>query len=417
MKSIPVVKSFLFLILTLFVTAYSYSQNRTLDYYISTGLKNSPLLNDYNNQLQSGSLDSLLALAAFKPQVNVASQAMYAPAGSNIGYDEAITNGGNYAATIGVKQSLFNSKIKSAQSENINLLKQTLEVNKTITQIDLKRSITLQYITAYADYSQVQFIRKTVEMLNGQQKVIKQLVEAGIYQMTDLLNLSVTIKSQEITGKQVFIQFKNDVALLNLLSGIIDTTTVELEKPDLKLTAVPDIQKSPVMLQSKIDSLKNSNSKSLVDLNYRPRLEAFADAGFMAIKPINIPQNFGTSFGLNFSILVYDGKQRQLEYKKIEINEKSRTLYRDYYSTQYWQQYQQLYEQLLLNDDLIRDINIQLTQQKELIDLYKKVALENAMIRITDYLAVINNYTNTQNSLTIAEMTRLQLINQLNFLK
>lgn len=416
-KSIPMVKSFLILILILFVTANSYSQKRTLDFYISTGLKNSPLLNDYNNQLQSVRLDSLLAITAFKPQVNVVSQAMYAPAGTNIGYNEAITNGGNYAATIGVKQSLFNNKIKTAQSENISLLKQTLEVNKTITQTDLKRSITLQYITAYADYSQVQFIRKTVEMLNGQQKIIKQLVEAGIYQMTDLLNLSVTIKSQEITGKQVFIQYKNDVALLNLLSGIVDTTTVELEKPDLKLTALPDIQKSPVMLQSKIDSLKNSNSKSLVDLNYRPRLEAFADAGFMAIKPINIPQNFGTSFGLNFSIPLYDGKQRQLEYKKIEINEKSRTLYRDYYSTQYWQQYQTLYEQLRLNDDLIRDINLQLIQQKELIDLYKKVALENAMIRITDYLAAINNYTNTQNSLTIAEMTRLQLINQLNFLK
>ena len=416
-KSIPMVKSFLILILILFVTANSYSQKRTLDFYISTGLKNSPLLNDYNNQLQSVRLDSLLAITAFKPQVNVVSQAMYAPAGTNIGYNEAITNGGNYAATIGVKQSLFNNKIKTAQSENISLLKQTLEVNKTITQTDLKRSITLQYITAYADYSQVQFIRKTVEMLNGQQKIIKQLVEAGIYQMTDLLNLSVTIKSQEITGKQVFIQYKNDVALLNLLSGIVDTTTVELEKPDLKLTALPDIQKSPVMLQSKIDSLKNSNSKSLVDLNYRPRLEAFADAGFMAIKPINIPQNFGTSFGLNFSIPLYDGKQRQLEYKKIEINEKSRTLYRDYYSTQYWQQYQTLYEQLRLNDDLIRDINLHLIQQKELIDLYKKVALENAMIRITDYLAAINNYTNTQNSLTIAEMTRLQLINQLNFLK
>ena len=411
------VKSFLILILTLFVTAYSYSQNRTLDYYISTGLKNSPLLNDYNYQLQSGSLDSLLALAAFKPQVNVASQAMYAPAGNNIGYDEAITNGGNYAATIGVKQSLLNSKIKSTQAVNINLLRQTLEVNKTITQTDLKKSITLQYITAYADYSQVLFIGKTVEMLNGQQKVIKQLVEAGIYQVTDLLNLSVTIKSQEIAGKQVFIQYKNDVALLNLLSGIVDTATVELEKPDLKLTALPDIQKSPVMLQSKIDSLKNSNAKSLVGLNYRPKLEAFADAGFMAIKPINIPYNFGTSFGLNFSMPVYDGKQRQLEYKKIEINEKSRTLYRDYYSTQYWQQYQQLSEQLRLNNDLIRDINLQLTQQKELIDLYKKVALENAMIRIIDYLTVINNYTNTQNSLTIAEMTRLQLINQLNFLK
>ena len=411
------VKSFLVLILALLVTAFSYSQNRTLDFYISSGLNHSPLLKDYENQLHSGSIDSLIALCAFKPQVNVTSQVLYAPAGNNFGYDEAITNGGNYAATIGVRQSLFNAKIKSAQSENINLLKQTLEVNKKITQTDLKKSITLQYITAFADYSQIQFTRKTIEILNGQQKVVKQLVEAGIYQMTDLLNLSVTIKAQEITGKQVFIQYKNDIALLNLLSGIIDTTTVELTKPDLKLPALPDIQQLPVMLQSKIDSLKNSNYKILVDLNYRPKLEAFADAGFMAINPINIPQNFGTSFGLNFSIPVYDGKQRELEYKKIEINEKSRTLYRDYYSSQYWQQYRQLSEQLRLNDELINDINLQLIQQKELIDLYKTIALENSLIRITDYLAVINNYTNTQNSLTIAEMTRLQLINQLNFLK
>jgi len=411
------VKSFLIFLLALLIAENSFSQSRTLDYYVSESLKNSPLLKDYENQLQSGSIDSLLALCAYKPQVNVTSQVLYAPTANNFGYDEAITNGANYSATIGVKQSLFNSRIKSAQSENINLLKQTLDVNKTITQTDLKKSVTLQYITAYADYSQVQFIRKTIEMLNGQQKVVKQLVEAGIYQMTDLMNLSVSIKAQEITGKQVFIQYKNDVALLNLLSGIVDTATVELLKPDLKLTAHPDIQQSPVMLQSQIDSLKNSNSKSLIDLNYRPKLEAFADAGFMAIKPINIPQNFGTSFGLNFSIPVYDGKQRQLEYKKIEINEKSRTLYRDYYSTQYWQQYRQLTEQLRLNDDLIHDINLQLIQQKELIDLYKTVALENSLIRITDYLAAINNYTNTQNSLTMAEMTRLQLINQLNFLK
>lgn len=411
------VKSFLILFFAVLFAENSFSQNRTLEYYLAAGSNNSPLLKDYENQLHSGSIDSLLALCHYKPQINVSSQILYAPTANNFGYDEAITNGGNYAATIGVKQSLFNSKIKSAQAENINLLKQTLEINKKITLTDLKKSITLQYITAYADYSQMQFTRNTIDILNGQQKIIKQLVEAGIYQMTDLMNLSVTITAQQIACKQVFIQYKNDIALINLLSGIVDTTTVELVKPDLKLTALPDLQQSPVILQSKIDSLKNSNSKSLVNLNYRPKLEAFADAGFMAIKPVNIPQNFGTSFGLNFSLPIYDGNQRALEFKKIEINEKSRMLYRDYYSTQYWQQYRQLSEQLRLTDDLIRDINLQLKQQKELINLYKTVALENSMIRMTDYLSAINNYTNTQNSLTFAEMTRLQLINQLNFLR
>lgn len=73
-------------------------------------------------------------------------------------------------------------------------------------------------------------------------------------------------------------------------------------------------------------------------------------------------------------------------------------------------------QQVQLTDELIRDINQQLSQQKQLIDLYK-VEIEKGLVRFTDFLAAINNYANTQNSLTIAEMNRLQLINQLNFLK
>jgi outer membrane protein TolC len=417
MRPKPMVKTFFVLMLALCITANGYSQRRTLDYYISEALKSSPLLNDYENQFRAGSMDSLLSLAGFKPQVSVASQLMAAPYGNKLGYAEAITNGGNYTGVIGVTQSLLNSKVKAVQLENINLLKQSLGVNKTITQLDIKRSITLQYITAFADFDQMQFSRKMIDLLKEQQQAIKYLVETGVYQLTDMMNLSVTVTAQEINCKQVYIQFKNDIALLNLLSGIVDTSTVELVKPTLELTNQFNIQQSPVMLQFTIDSLKNTNSKSMVDLNYRPKLEAFADAGFMAVKPVDIPQNFGASFGLNFSMPIYDGKQRELAYKKIEIAEKSRLLYRDFYTTQFRQQYQQLYEQLLLVNDLIKDIGHQLSQQKELIDLYKKVALENGLVRFTDYLTAINNYVSIQNNLTITEMSRMQLINQLNFLK
>ena len=119
---LSMIKSLLIVFLSVFFSANTYSQSRTLDYYLQQGSNNCPLLKDYANQLQSGSIDSLLAIGAYKPQVNLTSQAMYAPAGNNIGYDEAITNGGNYAAVIGVKQSLFNEKIKSAQLQNIEMV-------------------------------------------------------------------------------------------------------------------------------------------------------------------------------------------------------------------------------------------------------------------------------------------------------
>ncbi len=392
------------------------AQTLSLDYYLEQGLKNSPLLKDYTNQVQSGRNDSLLVLCGYKPQVGITSQVLAAPASDHFGYDEAITNGGNYSALIGVKQSLINKNVRSAQLQSIELIQQSLNVNRKITETDLKKNITFQYITSYADYSQLQFIRKVIEMLTEQKKLMKYLVESGIYQQTDLMNLAVTIKAQEISRKLMIMQFKNDLALLNLFCGIVDTTTVELSKPEIRLINRFDISSSPVMLQSRIDSLKNSNSRTLVDLSYRPKLDAFADAGFLAIKPLNIPNNFGTSFGLNFSLPIYDGKQRFQQYKKLDIAENSRIIYRDFYTRQYRQQYNQLTEQLHLADELISDIKNQLSQQEELIDLYK-TEIEKGLVRITDFMVIINNYSATQNSLSIAEMNRLQLINQLNHLK
>lgn len=409
-------KSFLILFLTVLLTALAYPQQRSLDYYLNEGLNNSPMLKDYDNQLRTARIDSLLALCVYKPLVSITSQALLAPSGKNYGYDEAITNGGNYAALVGVKQPLFNEKARSAQLENLHLLRLSLGLNKIITQTDLKKSITLQYITACAGFELLNFDRKVNVMLIEQQKEVQALVEAGIYQQTDLMNLLVSGKAQEISCKQQFIQYKNDLSLLNLLCGIVDTTTVELIKPVLELNKHFDLLQSPVILQSRLDSLKNGNALKQLELNYRPRLEAFADAGFMAITPMDIPKHFGGSLGLNLTMPLYDGRQRELESNKLKISEYSRTLYRDFYITQYSQQYRQLYEQVRLNDNLIASINIQISQQKELIDMYK-IEIEKGLVRFTDYLAAINNYTNTVNSLAIADMNRLQLINQLNFLK
>ena len=170
------------------------------------------------------------------------------------------------------------------------------------------------------------------------------------------------------------------------------------------------------MLKFKIDSLKNMNARMLIDLNYRPQLSAFADAGFMAVLPQNIPHNLGTSFGLNFSIPIYDGKQRKLQYEKTSLVENSRLDYQTFYTSQYKQQINRLNEQLKLTDELILSVRNQLTEQEKLIVLYK-IEIEKGLVRFPDFLNIVNNYTQTKNSLTVSEMNRLQIINQMNYLK
>ena len=404
------------LILFLFLVSGICVNAQSLDFYIQKGLANSPLLKDFSNQLLSGKLDSLLIQASYKPQVNQVSQVLYAPAGKNIGYDEAITNGGNYSALINVVQPLFTKKKKDSQFSEVLLANKTIEVNARITETELKQGITSQYLTTYADYAQIQFNESTLNLLKNEQSLLKSLADQGIYAQTDLMNLSISLTTQKIAIRQAFIQYKNSLAILNFICGINDTLTVILNKPELTIRNQFNINNSPAMMKFKIDSLKNVNSKLIIDLNYRPKLSAFADAGFMAILPQNIPHNFGTSFGVNFSLPVYDGKQRKLQYEKTSLAENSRLDYQTFYTSQYKQQINQLTEQLKLTDELILSIKNQLSEQEKLIALYK-MEIEKGLVRFPDFLNTVNNYTQTKNSLTVSEMNRLQIINQMNYLK
>ncbi len=405
-----------FVLLLIFLAAGISIQAQPLDFYLQKGLENSPLLKDFSNKLLSGKLDSLLIKASYKPQVNQVSQAMYAPYSSNFGYDEAITNGANYAAVLNVVQPLFNKKFKANQFQENALAKQSIATDVRLTETDLKQGITAQYLTAYADWEQIRFNQGILEQLKKQQELLKTLVEKGIYAQTDAMNLSISITAQKIAIRQTALQFRNNLAVLNFICGIADTTTAVLRKPNLKVINKFDISSTPAMMKFKIDSLKTENARQTIDLNYRPKLSAFADAGFMAVLPENIPHNFGTSFGLNFSLPVYDGKQRKLQYEKLQLDENTRLDYKYFYTSQYKQQINQLSTQLKETDELISNIRSQLAEQEKLIELYK-IEIEKGLVRFLDYLAIVNNYAQTKNNLTTAEMSRLQIINQMNYLK
>lgn len=62
--------------LILCILIFGKVQAQSIEICIHSALKNSPLLYDYNIQLQAGRIDSLLIIVTFKPQVNQV--AMYA---------------------------------------------------------------------------------------------------------------------------------------------------------------------------------------------------------------------------------------------------------------------------------------------------------------------------------------------------
>ena len=392
----------------------AFAQSRTLDFYLQSGKANSPLLKDYAGRIKSNAIDSQLIVSGNKPQVNFNSMLSVAPVIKGIGYDSAATNGGTYNTLVGVTKPLLRSKVLANQYENINIQNKGISNSARVTEHDLNRSITAQYLTAYADYNQYIFTKRDFDFMKKEEKLLRQLVNEGIYKQSSYISFLLEMQNEDVTIKQLLIQYKTDLATLHQLCGMADTAFYMLETPDIKShpREYPGI--SPLLLQYQFDSLMLVNNKKAIDLHYRPQLNAFADAGLNATSPEGIYKRFGTSIGLSLTMPIYDGGQRKLEYQKLKIAESTRSNYQAYYKLQYKQQVDMLNQQLEANARLVNDLKAQVAYSEKLLDMIK-IQLDKGDISITDLILAIRNDLSIRNNLNVNQVKQMMIINELNY--
>ncbi|HET6255949.1 MAG TPA: TolC family protein [Puia sp.] len=385
-----------------------------LDFYLDQALHNSPLLKDYRNQVQLGQVDSQLIHASYLPQVTGNSTNIYAPSYHGWGYDQAISNGGNFTTVVAVTQTLIGQKHLDAEYETVRLNNQGIGNTSKISEQDLKRNVTAQYITTYGDLQQLNFNRDIYQLLDKESNLLKDLTEKNVYRQTDYLAFLVTLKQEALLLRQLEIQFRNDHGTLNYLCGIVDTNAALLAAPVIELQNMPDVANSVFFRQFALDSLKLRNSRSLIDFSYRPKAQLYADGGWSSSLMYEPYKNFGVSFGVTITMPIYDGHQRKLQYSKLDIQERTRTGYKDFFTSQYSQQLAQLSQQLKATEELIAQINEQVRYSETLIDVNGKL-LGTGDAKIADYILALSNFLNAKNLLTQNYITRLQIINQINY--
>ena len=402
-------------ILLLLIFSFTNVYNQSIDYFIEHGLQNSPLLKDFQGQISAASIDSIMIKSAHRPQIDANAQILYSPAYKNFGYDEAITNGGNYSSVVSISQFFLNKKTISNKYENINLQKQSLDNTLKISSNDLKRLITNQYLQAFADFSNFNFSQLFLKLMYEQKDFLKQFVEHGLYKQTDYLSFLIETQNQEMLAKQIKSQYVKDIYLLNQLCGLNDTVSHELTLPAIKKNTQANIYKSPLFSHFYIDSLKIINDNKSIGLRYRPKFNWFADAGFLSSSPNSFYKYFGYSAGINFNIPIYDGHQRVQEYQKLKISENTRENYSVFFKNQFSQQMQQLNEDLKTTREMQAQLKIQLNSANELVNM-EKALLNTGNVSITELINAMKNYININLSLNQLQIKELQIINEWNYL-
>jgi len=404
----------IFLLLLILQIVQVWSQTKDLNYFIGEGLENSPLLKEYKNKEHRNKLDSMNIAAASGFQVNVVSTNSYAPVIKGYGYDEVKTDKANVSALLSVSRELTGAQNRRKHFESIELQNQSSRNAGKITEQQLKKDITDQYITTFNYEQQYLFGEEILKLLNKEEILLNRLTQTGAYRQTDYLSFVVSLRQQKIGVNTLKNQYEYDYFTLCYLCGVADTTVFSLSDPSLNTTQIPDVSSSVFSRQFELDSLKIQNEKELVDLAYKPKISAFADAGYLSSLAYMPSRNFGASAGFSLSIPIYDGGQKDIQHKQLAIDELDRSNYVGFYKSQYQQQINNLWKRLKANSEMSVQISEQIAYVQTLMEADHKL-LESGDLRISDYLDAISNFLNAKNQLIQNKVEKYQLINELNY--
>ncbi|MCW5908348.1 MAG: TolC family protein [Chitinophagales bacterium] len=411
------------------ITLQVNAQN-TLDYYIQTAKQNSPLVNDNINQSKANQLE-IERLKAFytKPQIGVTANYLFSPVISTdnnkttfqpnadnvtnyYGYDLAYSNGGQYQAMLNVTQPLFNGQRYKVAGEQLNVTSQINENNAKLSEHDIEKIVTDQYILCLQDKKQTDYAEQMMKLLTEQKELLKKLIESSIYKQSDLSLLNIEFSNFQSQLTTFNANYRRDLMDLNILCGIDDTALVQLQSTNLTLNGT--VSDSKFLEKYRLDSLNLVAQQKAFELKYKPQLNLFANAGLNAVYAPTIPNRFGISAGLSFTYNFFDGNQKAINRSKTQVLEKSVSFYKSNFITQNTVRKSKIMTELQSYTDRIAIAEQQLKDYDVLLNSYKKEIL-SGQLSIINYTMVLKNMATIQRDYALLFSQQQSLINAYNY--
>ncbi|MCA6065959.1 TolC family protein [Chryseobacterium sp. RG1] len=387
-----------------------------MSYFLETAKSNSPVLNDYNNQVISNKIDSLKLRATYGFIVTGEGTAGYSPNIKGWGYDNALTNGQSLFAGVRVAKEFISRNNLNTRLAGINASIAQVLAQKNISTQTLNKQITDQYIATYASQQQYNLSQEIIHLLDQEDIVLKKLTQSAVFKQTDYLTFKVTLQQNELALEQQKADWQNNYSLLKYLSGIVDDTFEPVEKPIFAETLNPvSFDESIYNKAFQADSLKLSNDAKIIEYTYKPKITAFSDSGYQSSFTTTPYKNFGMSVGVGVTIPIYDGHQKKMLLQQNQLSLETRKKYLEQTQRQYQQQILQVNNQIEQYDKMINTANQQIVYAKTLVEANAK-QLPTGDVRMVDFILSINNLLTLKGNIIQYNTTLFNLKNQLQYL-
>lgn len=401
---------------------------RDLAFYQQAARQSSPLLLDNLNQIRANTLEAERLRAFYtKPLVSLTANAVLAPVVSTddggirpelnsagattyLGYDLAVSNGGLYQGLLNVSQPISNLFRYRAYAEPTVLASQISRAVSQLTAHDVEKVVADQYVLCWQDNLQMKYTDSLLSLLTDQRVVVQKLVEASLLKLSELTLVDIEQQTQRSLRIAYATAYRRDVLELNALSGLADTTLVDLAPLPDTLGLPVDLSRSGFTRRYALDSLALSAQQAIVNLRYRPQWTAFANAGLNTSYLPDLPRRLGFSAGVSLTWFLYDGHQQKISQQRTAVLQQSLGNYRTFTQRQNAVRRERVLGELRGLDARAQVIRQQLAGYESVLSSYRRELMQG-QLPVVNYILVLKNMVAARRDALLLQTNRALLRN------
>jgi len=269
-----------------------------------------------------------------------------------------------------------------------------------------------QYLSALQNLELYNLSKEIDSNLENQLKITENLVTKGLAKVQDYLLLKVETRSQKINLDQTWQNYRNDLFQLYSITGIKDTQTIFIDSVSLSLSDTSN--QSNFLTHYYLDSLNTLAQQNVFETKYLPQIKLFFNTGLNAVELNEIQRRFGLSAGINFSMPIFDGDQKDITRQQSLIAEKITGDFKDYTANN-------IFIQRRNAENRIKSLRKNLDDFKNQVEDYQKLLnmsleqLEKGNLSMIEYLTELRNYIDLQKNYISTEINYQLEISNYNY--
>ncbi len=210
----------------------------TLDHCLTLARQYSPRLRILQGRVQSAGLAREELRTTLLPQIRLAAMPIYAPFGSKLGYDPALSNGGQIVGQVVLQQSIYDGGVRSLKSDQIATDLARLDREYVLTDRDLAFAVQQAFFETLRSEQEIALDRESVQQLSDYGELVQRTYSGGGAAYTDVLRTNLQLADARMTLQKAQDEFALDkYRLTELIGNPIDTSfsvegVWEPERPD-----------------------------------------------------------------------------------------------------------------------------------------------------------------------------------------